>query len=83
MKKLLLFKIIFSYLFVISAFSHPKKRKKKLTERLDKALCTIASKINVTPKGVRLSEKLQLTKHSVVKFDRSKKFDLWLGMLGL
>ena len=23
--------------------------------------CTIASKINVTPKGVRLSEKLQLT----------------------
>ena len=35
---------------------------------------TIASKINVTPKGVRLSEKLQ---HSVMmKFDRSNKFDL-------
>ena len=35
--------------------------------------CTITSKINVTPKGVRLSEKLQ---HSVMKFDRSSKFDL-------
>ena len=35
--------------------------------------CTITSKINVTPKGVRLSEKLQ---HSVMKFDRSNKFDL-------
>ena len=34
---------------------------------------TIARKINVTPKGVRLSEKLQ---YSVMKFDRSNKFDL-------
>ena len=34
--------------------------------------CTIASKINGTPKGVRLSENLQ---HSVMKFDRSNKFD--------
>ena len=34
---------------------------------------TIASKINVTSKGVRLSEKLQ---HSVMKFDRSNKFDI-------
>ena len=34
---------------------------------------TTVSKINVTPKGVRLSEKLQ---HSVIKFDRSNKFDL-------
>ena len=37
---------------------------------------TITSRINVTPppkkKGVRLSEKLQ---HSVMKFDRSNKFD--------
>ena len=34
---------------------------------------TTASKINVTPKGVRLSEKLQ---HSVVKLlDLSNKFD--------
>ena len=30
----------------------------------------------VIPKGVRLSEKLQLTQHSVMKFDRSNKFDL-------
>ena len=36
-------------------------------------VCTIVSKINVTPKGIRLSEKLQ---HSVMKFDRSNKFDL-------
>ena len=28
------------------------------------------------PKGVRLSEKLQLTAHSVIKFDRIKKFEL-------
>ena len=34
---------------------------------------TIASKINVTLKDVRLSEKLQ---HSVMKFDSSNKFDL-------
>ena len=34
---------------------------------------TMASKINVTPKGVRLSDKLQ---PSVMKFDRSNKFDL-------
>ena len=34
---------------------------------------TSASKINVTPKGVRLSEKQQ---HSVMKFDRDNKFDL-------
>ena len=33
----------------------------------------IISKINVTPKGVRLSEKLQ---HYVMKFDRSNIFDL-------
>ena len=33
---------------------------------------TIASKINGTPKGVILSEKLQ---HSVMKFDRRNKFD--------
>ena len=35
---------------------------------------TIASKINVTPKIVKLPEKLQ---HSVMKFDRRNKFDLW------
>ena len=33
---------------------------------------TISSKINVTPKGDRLSEKLQ---HSVMKFYRGNKFD--------
>ena len=37
--------------------------------------CTIASKINVTPIGVRVSEKLQLTEHSII-FDRSNKFDV-------
>ena len=36
-------------------------------------ICITASKINITPKGVRLSEKLQ---HSIMKFDRSNKFDL-------
>ena len=36
-------------------------------------LCTISSKINGTPKGVRLSEKLL---HSGMKFDRRNKFDL-------
>ena len=35
--------------------------------------CTIASKINATPKGVRLSEKLH---NSVTKFDCDNKFDL-------
>ena len=47
----------------------------KLTLKKEKVVlvCTIASKIYVTPKGVRLSEKLQ---HSVMKFDRSNKFDL-------
>ena len=35
-------------------------------------MITIASKINGTPKGARLSEKVQ---HSVMKFDRSNKFD--------
>ena len=34
--------------------------------------CTIACKINFTPKGIRLSEKLQ---HSLMKFDRSSKFN--------
>ena len=34
--------------------------------------CTIASKINFTPEGIRLSEKLQ---HSLMKFDRSSKFN--------
>ena len=36
----------------------------------------IASKINVTPKGVILSEKLQLTAALCMKSDRSNKFDL-------
>ena len=31
----------------------------------------------VPPKGVRLSEKVQLTKHSVMKFDRGNKFYLY------
>ena len=44
--------------------------------KLSKRLCTIASKINVTPKCVRLSEKLQLTAALVMKFDHSNKFDL-------
>ena len=36
---------------------------------------TIANKVNVTPDGGRLAEKLQL-QHSAIKFDRSNKFDL-------
>ena len=39
------------------------------------SLC-IASKINVTTKDVRLSEKLQLTAALCNEFDRSNKFDL-------
>ena len=35
----------------------------------------IASKINGTPKGIKLSEKLQFLHHSVMKFDCSNKFD--------
>ena len=40
------------------------------------AKSTLASKINVTPKGVKLSEKLQLTAVLLMKFDNSNKFDL-------
>ena len=41
------------------------------------AQSTIASKISVTSKGVRLSEKMQLTAAlCIIKFDRSNKFDL-------
>ena len=35
-------------------------------------ICTITSNINVIPKGVRSSEKMQLLQHSVMKFDISK-----------
>ena len=39
--------------------------------------CTIASIINFSPKGVRFSEKPQLAAvPTVMKFDRSNKFDL-------
>ena len=37
---------------------------------------TIASKINATAKGVRLSEKLQLTAVLCNEFDCTNKFDL-------
>ena len=50
--------VYFPYLFTSQVMAH---------------LRAIVSKINVTPKGVRLSEKLE---HSVMKFDRSNKFDL-------
>ena len=40
------------------------------------SICTIASKINDTPKCVRLSENCSNLQHSVMKFDRSNKFDL-------
>ena len=36
----------------------------------------MASKINVTPKGVRLSKNCSDLQHSVMKFDHSNKFDL-------
>ena len=44
-------------------------------------LGTVASKINDTPKGATLLEKLQ---HSVMKFDRSNKFDFcYYGQVNL
>ena len=42
--------------------------------RFEQVRCTIASKINITLKGVRLSKK---KKNTVIKFDCSNKFDLY------
>ena len=45
----------------------------RFTRVVNKQCTTITSKINGTPKGIRLSEKLQ---HCVMKIERSNKFNL-------
>ena len=59
------FQLIINYTFCTSLVQINDKR-------------TISSKINVTSKGVRLSEILQ---HSVMKFDRSNKFEKCYGQV--
>ena len=47
-----------------------------LNDIFSDTLRTITSKINVTPTGVRLSENIYVLQHSLMKLDRSNKFDL-------
>ena len=76
--KLLFLCLILSMKLSCSGQANAREMRLRLKEESSTfyAKSTLASKINVTPKGVKLSEKLQLTAVLLMKFDNSNKFDL-------